>query len=123
MSKITVPILKGMKGEKKITMLTAYDHPTAKIMDDAGIDTILVGDSVGPVVLGYQNTIPVTIDEMIHHTRAVARGIKNALLIIDMPFMSYQESIEQAKRNAGRMFKETAPRRSSLKAALPCETR
>ncbi|MEN6617724.1 MAG: 3-methyl-2-oxobutanoate hydroxymethyltransferase, partial [Syntrophorhabdus sp.] len=107
MNKITVPMLKGMKGEKKITMLTAYDAPMARIMDNAGIDTILVGDSVGSVMLGYPNTIPVTIDEMIHHTRAVSRGTKRALLIIDMPFMSYQESIEQAKRNAGRMLKES----------------
>ncbi len=107
MDKVTVPSLKGMKGGgAKITMLTAYDHPTAKILDNAGVDTILVGDSVGPVVLGYPNTIPVTIEEMIHHTRAVARGTKRALVIIDMPFMSYQESIEQAKRNAGRMLKE-----------------
>lgn len=88
-------------------MLTAYDHPTAKILDKAGVDTILVGDSVGPVVLGYPNTIPVTVEEMIHHTRAVVRGTKRALVIIDMPFMSYQESIEQAKHNAGRMLKES----------------
>lgn len=88
-------------------MLTAYDHPTAKILDKAGVDTILVGDSVGPVVLGYPNTIPVTVEEMIHHTRAVVRGTKRALVIIDMPFMSYQESVEQAKRNAGRMLKES----------------
>lgn len=88
-------------------MLTAYDHPTAKILDKAGVDTILVGDSVGPVVLGYSNTIPVTVEEMIHHTRAVVRGTKRALVIIDMPFMSYQESVEQAKRNAGRMLKES----------------
>lgn len=88
-------------------MLTAYDYPTAKIVDSAGIDTILVGDSVGPVVLGYPNTIPVTVDEMIHHTRAVVKAVKNTFVIIDMPFMSYQESIEQAKRNAGRMIKES----------------
>lgn len=107
MDKVTVPVLKGMKGKGKITMLTAYDHPTAKILDRAGVDTILVGDSVGPVVLGYENTIPVTIDEMIYHTRAVARASERALVIIDMPFMSYQESIEQARRNAGRMLKES----------------
>ncbi len=105
--KITVPILREMKGREKITMLTAYDHPTAKIVDNAGIHTILVGDSVGPVVLGYPNTIPVTIDEMIHHTRAVVKAVKNAFVIIDMPFMSYQESTEQAKRSAGRMIKES----------------
>lgn len=107
MDKITVPVLKSMKNKEKITMLTAYDYPTAKIVDSAGIDTILVGDSVGPVVLGYPNTIPVTVDEMIHHTRAVVKAVKNTFVIIDMPFMSYQESIEQAKRNAGRMIKES----------------
>ncbi len=88
-------------------MLTAYDYPTEKIVDDAGTHTILVGDSVGPVVLGYPNTMPVTVDEMIHHTKAVVRAAKKALVIIDMPFMSYQESIEQAKRNAGKMIKES----------------
>ncbi|MBP7529091.1 MAG: 3-methyl-2-oxobutanoate hydroxymethyltransferase [Syntrophorhabdaceae bacterium] len=118
MDKITVPVLKGMKGKHKITMLTAYDHPTAKILDNAGVDTLLVGDSVGPVVLGYPNTIPVTVDEMIHHTRAVARGIRRALLIIDMPFMSYQESVEQAKRNAGRMFKESGAEAVKLEGGV-----
>jgi 3-methyl-2-oxobutanoate hydroxymethyltransferase len=118
MDKITVPVLRGMKGKQKITMLTAYDHPTAKILDNAGVDTLLVGDSVGPVVLGYPNTIPVTVDEMIHHTRAVARGTRRALLIIDMPFMSYQESIEQAKRNAGRMFKESGAEAVKLEGGV-----
>lgn len=118
MDKITVPALKGMKGESKITMLTAYDHPTARILDNAGVDTILVGDSVGSAVLGYPNTIPVTIAEMIHHTRAVARGTKRALVIIDMPFMSYQESIEQAKRNAGRMFKESGAEAVKLEGGV-----
>ncbi len=118
MDKITVPALKGMKGESKITMLTAYDHPTARILDNAGVDTILVGDSVGPVVLGYPNTIPVTVEEMIHHTRAVVRGTKRALVIIDMPFMSYQESIEQAKRNAGRMFKESGAEAVKLEGGV-----
>ncbi len=105
--KITVPILREMKNKEKITMLTAYDYPTAKIVDNAGIHTILVGDSVGPVVLGYPNTMPVTIDEMIHHTRAVVKAVINTFVIIDMPFMSYQESAEQAKRSAGRMIKES----------------
>ncbi|HBL24566.1 MAG TPA: 3-methyl-2-oxobutanoate hydroxymethyltransferase [Deltaproteobacteria bacterium] len=118
MDKITVPVLRGMKGKQKITMLTAYDHPTAKILDNAGVDTLLVGDSVGPVVLGYPNTIPVTVDEMIHHTRAVARGTRRALLIIDMPFMSYQESIEQARRNAGRMFKESGAEAVKLEGGV-----
>jgi len=85
-------------------MLTAYDYPTALAMDQAGVDSILVGDSLGMVVLGYENTLPVTMDEMLHHSRAVARGAKNALLVGDMPFMSYQVSVEEAVRNAGRFL-------------------
>ena len=118
MDKVTVPILKGMKGKAKITMLTAYDHPTARILDNAGVDTILVGDSVGPVVLGYPNTIPVTVEEMIYHTRAVVRGTKRALVIIDMPFMSYQESTGQAKHNAGRMLKESGAEAVKLEGGV-----
>jgi 3-methyl-2-oxobutanoate hydroxymethyltransferase len=87
-----------------ISMLTAYDYPTALIMDQAGMDCILVGDSLGMVVLGYDNTLPVTMDDMLHHCRAVARGAKSALLIGDMPFMSYQASLEDAVRNAGRFL-------------------
>jgi 3-methyl-2-oxobutanoate hydroxymethyltransferase len=89
-----------------ITMLTAYDYPTALAEDQAGIDSILVGDSLAMVVLGYQTTLPVTMDEMLHHCRAVSRGAKYALLIGDMPFMSYQASTEEAVRNAGRFLKE-----------------
>jgi len=89
-----------------ITMLTAYDYPTALAMDRVGIDSILVGDSLGMVVLGYENTLPVTMDEMIHHCRAVSRGAKFALLIGDMPFMSYQVSVEEAVRNAGRFLQQ-----------------
>lgn len=91
---------------KKITMLTAYDYPTARLVDDAGIDAILVGDSLGMVVLGYESTVPVTMDEMIHHAKAVRRGTKYAFLIGDMPFGSYQISKEEAIRNAGRFMKE-----------------
>ncbi len=87
-----------------ITMLTAYDYPTAMAMDKAGVDSILVGDSLAMVVLGYENTLPVTMDEMLHHARAVARGAKSALLVGDMPFMSYQVSVEDAVRNAGRFL-------------------
>jgi 3-methyl-2-oxobutanoate hydroxymethyltransferase len=89
-----------------ITMLTAYDYPSALLVDQAGIDVILVGDSLGMVVLGMESTVPVTMDEMIHHCRAVARGAKNALLVGDMPFMSYQADIPEAVRNAGRFMKE-----------------
>ena len=96
---------KKERGES-ITMLTGYDYPTALALDQAGIDAILVGDSLGMVVLGYENTLPVTMDEMLHHCRAVARGSKVALLIGDMPFMSYQVSTEEAVRNAGRFLQQ-----------------
>jgi 3-methyl-2-oxobutanoate hydroxymethyltransferase len=89
-----------------ITMLTAYDYPTALVMDRAGVDSILVGDSLGMVVLGYENTLPVTMAEMLHHCRAVARGAQYALRVGDMPFMSYQVSVEKAVRNAGRFLQE-----------------
>ena len=98
----------GQKKERgePITMLTAYDYPTALAEDQAGIDSILVGDSLGMVVLGYPNTLPVTMDDMLHHCKAVARGAKFALLIGDMPFMSYQASTEEAVRNSGRFLQE-----------------
>ena len=89
-----------------ITMLTAYDYPTAMAIDKAGIDSILVGDSLAMVVLGYENTLPVTMEEMLHHARAVARGAKTSLLIGDMPFMSYQVSVEEAVRNAGKFLQQ-----------------
>jgi len=89
-----------------ITMLTAYDYPTALAVDSAGIDSILVGDSLGMVVLGYQNTLPVTMEDMLHHCKAVSRGAQYALLVGDMPFMSYQVSPDQALRNAGRFIQE-----------------
>lgn len=105
--KNTITDLKNKKKNgQKITMLTAYDYPMARIIDDAGIDVILVGDSLGMVVLGYDSTVPVTMDEMIHHSKAVRRGTKYAFLVGDMPFMSYQVSKEDAVRNAGRFMKE-----------------
>jgi 3-methyl-2-oxobutanoate hydroxymethyltransferase len=105
--KVTIPDLQNKKREgKKITMLTAYDYPMARLVDDAGIDMVLVGDSLGMVVLGYESTVPVTMDEMIHHSKAVRRGTKYAFLVGDMPFMSYQVSKEEAVRNAGRFMKE-----------------
>lgn len=105
--KIMITDLQNKKVEgKKITMLTAYDYPMARLVDEAGIDVILVGDSLGMVVLGYDSTVPVTMDEMIHHSKAVRRGTKYAFLVGDMPFMSYQVSKEEAVRNAGRFMKE-----------------
>ena len=93
------------KGEK-LTMLTAYDYSTAKLIDESGVNSILVGDSLGNVILGYEDTISVTVEDMIHHSAAVARGAKNALVICDMPFMSYQTSVYDAVVNAGRLMKE-----------------
>ena len=105
--KITIVDFNNKKREgRKITMLTAYDYPMARLVDEAGIDSILVGDSLGMVVLGYDSTVPVTMDEMIHHSKAARRGTKYAFLIGDMPFMSYQVSKEEAIRNAGRFMKE-----------------
>ncbi|MCS6937066.1 MAG: 3-methyl-2-oxobutanoate hydroxymethyltransferase [Candidatus Bipolaricaulota bacterium] len=105
--RVTIPgLLKLKEKGEKIACLTAYDWPTALLLDRAGIDLILVGDSVGNNILGYPSTIPVTMDEMIHHTKAVRRGVKRALLVGDMPFMSYQASAEEAIRNAGRFIKE-----------------
>jgi 3-methyl-2-oxobutanoate hydroxymethyltransferase len=93
------------KGER-ISMLTAYDYSTAKLIDEAGINSILVGDSLGMVMLGYEDTLSVTMEDMIHHTKAVSRGVKNAMVIADMPFMSYQTSVYDAVVNAGRLMKE-----------------
>lgn len=105
--KNTVVTFKKAKEEgKKLTMLTAYDYSFAKLMDEAGVNSILVGDSVGMVCLGYEDTLSVTMEDMIHHTAAVARGAKNALVIGDMPFMSYQTSVYDAVVNAGRLIKE-----------------
>jgi len=105
--KITISDLMAKKEKgRKITMLTAYDYPTAQMVDKAGIDTILVGDSLGMVVLGYTSTVTVTMEEMIHHTKAVTRGTTYAFVIGDMPFMSYQTGIEKAIENAGRFIKE-----------------
>lgn len=99
--------LLGCKGTRPVSMLTAYDYNTARTIDEAGIDMILVGDSLGNVMLGYENTLAVTVDDMIHHGKAVSRGAQQAFVVIDMPFMSYQASVEDAVRNAGRIMKET----------------
>lgn len=105
--KKTILDIQKMKHDgEKITVLTCYDYPTARIMDSCGIDIILVGDSVGVVFSGYENTLPVTMEEMLYHTRAVVRSTPNALVIADMPFMSYQISIAEARLNAGRLLKD-----------------
>jgi len=108
-AKVRVPDLRERKRRgEKIAVLTAYDATMARILDRAGVDVLLVGDSVGVVVLGYEHTLPVTLDEMLHHTRAVARGAARALVVADMPFMTYQVSIEEAVRNAGRLLQAGA---------------
>ena len=105
--RVTIGEIKEMKQRgDKIAMLTAYDYSTARLLDEAGVALILVGDSLGMVMLGYESTIPVTMDEMIHHTKAVVRGTKHALVIGDMPFMTYHVSIDDALRNAARFIQE-----------------
>jgi 3-methyl-2-oxobutanoate hydroxymethyltransferase len=118
--KITVPHLnkKKRRGEK-IVALTAYDYPTAKIVDEAGIDLILVGDSLGMVVLGYENTIPVTMEEMIHHTKAVSRGAKRPLIVGDMPYFSFHLSVDETVRNASRFLKEGGAQAVKIEGATP----
>ena len=92
------------KNKDKLTMLTAYDYTTAKLFDESGINSILVGDSLGMVMLGYEDTLSVTMEDMIHHTRAVSRGVKNAMVVADMPFLSYNTGIRDAVINAGRLM-------------------
>ncbi len=108
LKKVTVPAIRAMKGKERIGMLTAYDFPSAKVVDSAGTDIILVGDSLGMVVLGYPDTLSVTVDDMIHHTRAVTRGTARALVVGDMPYLSYHVSIEETVRNAGRFIQAGA---------------
>lgn len=118
--KVTVQALIERKASgEKIVAVTAYDYPTALLVDSVGIDLVLVGDSVGNVVLGYENTLPVTMDEMVHHVKAVRRGIKRAMLVADMPFMSYQTSVEDALRNAGRFVKEGGAEAVKVEGAGP----
>ena len=106
MKKTVLTFADAKKNGEKITMLTAYDYSTAKLIDEAGVDAILVGDSLGNVILGYEDTISVTVEDMIHHGAAVSRGAKESLVVIDMPFMSYQTSVYDAVVNAGRLMKE-----------------
>ncbi|HEX8254900.1 MAG TPA: 3-methyl-2-oxobutanoate hydroxymethyltransferase [Thermoanaerobaculia bacterium] len=106
--KVTVPAVRAMKSKSRIGMLTAYDYPSAKVSDAAGADILLVGDSLGMVVLGYPDTLSVTVDDMLHHTRAVVRGAKSSLIVADMPYLSYHVSIEESVRNAGRFVQAGA---------------
>ena len=107
MARITVADIQALKSRgEKIVMLTAYDFPSARIAEEAGVDMVLVGDSLGMVVLGYDSTIPVTMEEMLHHTKAVVRGCQRSIVVGDLPFMSYQASVEDALRNAGRFLQE-----------------
>lgn len=105
-AKWTVERIRKLKGKGRVVSLTAYDYTSARLVDEAGIHLIIVGDSLGMTVLGYDTTIPVTMEDMVHHTRAVARGVKSALVVADMPFLSYQVSRDQAVENAGRLLKE-----------------
>lgn len=106
MKNTAVTFKQAKEKNEKLTMLTAYDYSTAKIIDEAGINGILVGDSLGMVCLGYEDTLSVTMEDMIHHTKSVSRGVKNTLVVADMPFMSYQTSVYDAVVNAGRLIKE-----------------
>ena len=117
---VTIAQLQKWKQQKKtIAALTATDYAIAKLLDKAGVDLILVGDSLAMVSLGYKNTLPVTLDDMIHHAQAVGRGVENALLIVDLPFLSYQVSTEQAMQSAGRIFKETDAKGIKLEGGYP----
>jgi 3-methyl-2-oxobutanoate hydroxymethyltransferase len=117
---IRVPDLKEKKARgEKIAALTAYDATTARLLDRAGVDVLLVGDSLGMVVLGYDNTLPVTLDDMLHHTRAVVRGTARALVVVDMPFLTYQVSVAEAVRNAGRLLQEGGAGAVKLEGGRP----
>lgn len=117
---VRVPDLKAKKRRgEKLAMLTAYDATMARLLDRAGVDALLVGDSLGTVVLGYENTLPVTLDAMVHHTRAVARGAQRALVIADMPFLTYQVSVADAVRNAGRLLQEGGAAAVKLEGGRP----
>ena len=122
MKNTSVTFKDSKKNGEKLTMLTAYDYTTAKLLDESGVDSILVGDSLGMVVLGYDDTLSVTMEDMIHHSAAVARGAKNALIVTDMPFMSYQTSVYDAVVNAGRLVKEGKAQAVKLEGGIEfCE--
>jgi 3-methyl-2-oxobutanoate hydroxymethyltransferase len=119
MARVTTATLKDKKAKQvKITMLTSYDYATACLVDQAGLDMILVGDSLGNVILGYENTLAVTMDDMIHHTRAVVRGAQNAMVVGDMPFLSYHVTTAEAVRNAGRFIQEAGAQAVKLEGGV-----
>jgi 3-methyl-2-oxobutanoate hydroxymethyltransferase len=120
--KVTAPMIRAMKGKSRIGMLTAYDYPSAKVADAAGADIILVGDSLAMVVLGFPDTLSVTVDDMLHHTRAVVRGTKSALIVGDMPYLSYHVSLEESVRNAGR-FMQAGAHAVKVEGAKPSRLR
>jgi len=118
--KITIPSLwRKKENQEKIVVLTAYDYPTARIIDQAGVDIILVGDSLGMVVLGYEDTLPVTMEEMLHHTKAVTRAVKQALVVADMPYLSYHLSPQEGVANAARFIKEARADAVKIEGASP----
>jgi len=118
--RVRVPDLREMKKRgEKIAVLTAYDAVMARLFDQAGLDVLLVGDSLGMVLLGYETTIPVTLDDMVHHTRAVSRGTSRALVVADMPFLTYQVSVEEAIRNAGRLLQEGGAHAVKIEGGRP----
>ena len=118
--KVTIPFLRDRKARgERIVAMTAYDFPTARILDEAGVDLVLVGDSLGMAVLGYDNTLPVTMDDMIHHTRPVARAVRRALVVGDMPYFSFHRSLEDALGNAARFIKEGGAAGVKIEGATP----
>ena len=118
--KVTPPSLRALKAAgERIAVLTAYDHPTARILDERGIDVLLVGDSLGMVVLGHANTVPVTMEDMLHHTLAVSRAARRALVVADMPYLSFHLSVEESVRNAARFLKEAGAGAVKLEGASP----
>jgi 3-methyl-2-oxobutanoate hydroxymethyltransferase len=117
MMKQTTDFSKMKESNEKIVMITAYDYPSAKLAEQSGVDMILVGDSLGMVVLGYESTVPVTMEDMIHHTKAVKRGAKNSFIVVDMPFLTYHLTIKDALVNAGRLIQETGANAVKLEGA------
>jgi 3-methyl-2-oxobutanoate hydroxymethyltransferase len=115
----TQQLIQWKQQQRQITILTAYDYAIAQLLDQAGIDVILVGDSLAMVGLGYDTTLPLTLEEMIHHAKAVCRGVKQALVVVDLPFLTYQESVQQAIRSAGRVLKETGAQAVKLEGGFP----